>query len=66
MEKICQGCGKRFNCIGTEKCWCNTIKISDEKKLELQSCYNECFCQECLLSKKIKLNKGNLNNLRKN
>lgn len=55
MYKICSGCGKKFQCIGTEKCWCYQIKISDERLAELRSCHDDCFCKKCLLSKNKKL-----------
>lgn len=50
MDKICQKCGKKFQCLGTEKCWCNFIKIADEKLEHLKLYSDDCFCEKCLLT----------------
>ena len=55
MEKICRECNKKFDCLGTEKCWCYSIKITYERSKELKSCHDDCFCKECILSEQNKL-----------
>ena len=54
MEKVCPGCGEKFSCLGTEKCWCHDIKLPDTKLEELRSCADDCFCERCILLKKYK------------
>lgn len=55
MNKICQGCGKKFQCVGNEKCWCYDIRLKDSQILELKSYGNDCFCKNCLLANNSKL-----------
>lgn len=58
MEKICQKCGTKFECLANEKCWCNEIKLADAQFLESKSCYDDCFCKKCLVSNDVKLGKS--------
>ena len=48
MDKICQKCGKKFQCQGNQECWCNFIKIEDKKLEYLKLSGDDCFCEECL------------------
>lgn len=57
MYNICPGCGKKFQCLGTEECWCHKIKLSDVTRKELRSSCSDCFCEKCLLSKSIEIDK---------
>jgi len=50
MNKICKKCGKKFRCLGTEQCWCNLIKIGDEKLKQLKLYSDDCLCEKCLLT----------------
>jgi hypothetical protein len=45
----CEACGKEFTCGATlAGCWCSEIKLSDEKRAELQALYSGCLCRDCL------------------
>ena len=48
MQKICQNCGKKFECLRTNACWCNEIKLPKEYLTYLRSCSDDCFCKDCL------------------
>jgi len=49
MDKICSGCGEKFQCLGNEKCWCNKIKLTTEELGKLKCLNDDCFCEKCLL-----------------
>ncbi|MGI0021737.1 MAG: cysteine-rich CWC family protein [Nitrososphaeraceae archaeon] len=51
MEKICQGCGEKFQCLGNEECWCHSIELKNTKLSRLKSLGDDCFCEKCLSSK---------------
>jgi hypothetical protein len=49
MQKICHGCGKKFECFGTNTCWCHEIEVTKEQLTDLRTSSNDCFCKDCLL-----------------
>ena len=51
MDKICQACGNKFHCLGTEECWCHEYKLSSKRLEELKLSSSDCYCEKCLLSK---------------
>lgn len=57
MYNTCPGCGKKFQCLASEECWCHKIKLSDATRLKLKSTCSDCFCEKCLLSKSAKVDK---------
>jgi hypothetical protein len=49
-SQTCESCGATFGCgAKAQSCWCNDAKLSDEVLKDLQSRFNKCLCQDCLL-----------------
>ncbi|PKO97683.1 MAG: hypothetical protein CVU14_10050 [Bacteroidetes bacterium HGW-Bacteroidetes-9] len=46
--KICPRCGKSFECLHAEGCWCFAYSISRENAAKLRKEYDNCLCPECL------------------
>ncbi|PWT92579.1 MAG: hypothetical protein C5B55_06115 [Blastocatellia bacterium] len=45
----CEACGKEFICgASLTGCWCSEVKLSDEQRADLRSCYSDCLCRNCL------------------
>jgi hypothetical protein len=45
----CEACGNEFTCGASLKgCWCAEIKLDDQDRAALKSCYSDCLCRECL------------------
>ncbi len=51
-EKLCPRCNTTFECkAGTiTQCQCNTIQLSLEENIYLQTKYDDCICLKCLLA----------------
>ncbi len=57
--KTCPRCGKEFECLHNQDCWCMDYKISPENLELIKKTYPDCLCPDCLASysqnKKVKL-----------
>jgi hypothetical protein len=42
----CEACGNDFTCGASLKgCWCAEIKLNDQDRATLKSCYSDCLCR---------------------
>jgi hypothetical protein len=48
-EKTCPKCKQTFVCQHSEKCWCISIKLSEQQRKQLSEIYDNCLCKKCLL-----------------
>lgn len=46
--KICPKCGKAFECLHNENCWCLGYEVSPENLEILRKEYENCLCPDCL------------------
>ncbi|MBK6965567.1 MAG: cysteine-rich CWC family protein [Bacteroidales bacterium] len=46
--KTCPRCGRQFECLHSEGCWCYNYTISPEYAEKLSNEFNYCLCPECL------------------
>ncbi|MGI8734717.1 MAG: cysteine-rich CWC family protein [Pyrinomonadaceae bacterium] len=56
-SSICAACGEEFSCganSGCEAkvsdCWCFDVKLSETVRTQLQTRYQGCLCNNCLLA----------------
>lgn len=48
-QKVCEACGAQFDCSAPwGPCWCEEVKVNQEKLGELRSRYADCLCPKCL------------------
>ncbi|HOZ30968.1 MAG TPA: cysteine-rich CWC family protein [Bacteroidales bacterium] len=48
MMKICERCGKEFECLGSDDCWCGKLEIPEDLSKILKSEFKDCLCKDCL------------------
>jgi hypothetical protein len=50
----CESCGKEFACgANLGKCWCFEIDLDTEILAEFKEKFQNCLCQDCLLSREL-------------
>ncbi len=49
-HKNCSKCNAEFTCndSGTNSCWCDNYKLSEEQLASLKENYANCLCEKCL------------------
>lgn len=50
MKKTCPRCGKHFECVVGDNCWCDKITVSKENLMKIRREYMDCLCSDCLKS----------------
>jgi len=48
MLKICERCGREFECLHSDHCWCLEIKIPEHVAKAIKNKYKDCLCRHCL------------------
>jgi len=53
-EKTCQRCSSVFECKAGSitECQCYVIQLSNEERMFIEECYDDCLCRNCLLELK--------------
>jgi len=48
--KICPRCSKTFECkVGSiTECQCYSIQLSNEERMFIEECFDDCLCDNCL------------------
>ncbi|MCC7332393.1 MAG: cysteine-rich CWC family protein [Flavobacteriales bacterium] len=56
-KKRCSKCDKYFDCQNFESgCWCENYQLSKETLAYLRKNYDNCLCQNCIVSLSKQLN----------
>ncbi len=48
MTKKCEHCGKEFECLHNEKCWCLNYTVSKKLADYFKANFKDCLCEDCL------------------
>jgi hypothetical protein len=56
-NKTCERCNTIFECKAGNitQCQCNTIQLSAEERIFIESKYKDCLCIACLMALKAEL-----------
>ena len=47
-QETCPGCGAKFDCSKSGKCWCYEVSMETSVLEKLQQTYDSCLCPACL------------------
>jgi transposase len=47
-QKTCPRCGRRFECLHNETCWCFAYVVPPENLEVIRKTYPDCLCPACL------------------
>lgn len=48
-KKLCPRCGEEFHCSTSGRCWCYAYDLPSEILEKIESAYNGCLCEKCLI-----------------
>jgi dihydroneopterin aldolase len=46
----CSKCGEEFKCKPQGGCWCNKYELTPNQLQEIKDNYEDCLCEECVIS----------------
>jgi hypothetical protein len=48
-KKTCPRCGEAFLCSASGRCWCYAYDLPADVLDKIESTYNGCLCEKCLI-----------------
>ena len=48
-KKLCPRCGEEFHCSTSGRCWCYSYDLPSDILEKIESTYNGCLCEKCLI-----------------
>jgi len=49
-KKSCPRCGEAFYCSASGRCWCYVYDLPANVLEKIESTYNGCLCEKCLIA----------------